>query len=283
VLSGDLEEQQRVLAIVHDMRAQRAHLGARTTLAKGAELEADLDEYIASLTNAMSFDDADAVVRLSRFEDELARIRAPLSTTFDDILSRERTRRGNLRSAHSLAQLGQWGVAIGCVLGMMLVLSSVIAVTRWLATSSASAITPGAAPLHRERIDAAALVDRAVKNHRDDAHGRGVRLRYEAQLSITLFADRERIKHVVDSMLEMAVAEAQPASELVVHVASAETGVRFAIIEPGPGAETATNHDYALQLCSRIIEAHGGRLGIQSSSISRTYWFTLPSEPSMLR
>jgi signal transduction histidine kinase len=38
-----------------------------------------------------------------------------------------------------------------------------------------------------------------------------------------------------------------------------------------------------LQQCDRIVEAHGGRLGIQSSPISRTYWFTLPAEPVLLR
>jgi hypothetical protein len=69
----------------------------------------------------------------------------------------------------------------------------------------------------------------------------------------------------------------------VVHIAAARGDIRFAIIEPGPGIEPSADYEAVLQLCEQVIEAHGGRLGIQTSSISRTYWFALPTEPSLLR
>lgn len=347
VLSGDLEEQQRVLAIVHEMKAERDLLQARATLDKGAMLEADLEEYIAKLMHAMTFDDEDAVSRLARFEDELVRIRNPLGLTFDEIVGRERARREELRSAQTLARGAQWAVAIASLLGLALALGALRAVLRKLPAMTeanlqrsrdelvaaagelrrpldailaetmrlrvrardaadahalesiaanasrlsgmlaelldVTAMQTGATTLRREHCDAVMLVDRALKDHRDTATERGVRLRYEAQLAIQVFADRERLRHVLDSLLQIAIDAARPGAELVVHVAAADGGVRFAIIEAGPGTDAAPPNDLALNLCNRVIEAHGGRFGVQTSSISRTYWFTLPSEPALLR
>jgi signal transduction histidine kinase len=280
MLSGDLKEQQRVFAIVHEMKKERAQLDARRSLAKGGELEADLDQYIASLTNAMSFDDDDPIVRLSRFEDELARIRSPLSSTFDAIISRERSRREDLRSAHSLARSAQWGVLIASSLGALLLIGGSLSVLRRLSVSTGTMAT-GSRSLQREALDAAALLDRAVRDHRDAALQRGIRLRYEAQLAISVFADRERIQHVLDSLLQTAIAAARSSSELVVHVARFDSGIRFAIIEPGPYA--VADDEIDLQLSRRVVEAHGGRIGIQTSAVSRTFWLTLPTEPTLLR
>ena len=348
ILSGDLKEQQRVLAIIQNIRIERTKLNPRASLVKGAELEAQLDEYAASLVHAMSFDDDNAVARLSRFEDELARIRAPLSLAFDDIISRERSRREELRSAESLARAARWAVLVASVLSLLLVVTTARSVVRKLAplgetagllksrneliaaaaelrapletmlTDAAqlrthtknthdarlldniarnvsrvngmltelldvTALQTGNTALRREPVDATMLVDGAIRDHRELALQRELKLRYESQLSITVFVDRERIRHVVDSLLQIAIAAARPGAELVLQVAAAGRGVRFAIIEPGPGADPIAIQDLALHLCSRVVEAHGGRLGMQASTISRTYWFTLPNEQSLLR
>jgi signal transduction histidine kinase len=287
VMVGDLQEQQRALAIVHDIKAQRDRLAARATLANGALLEAELDEFIASLNHAMGFDDADPIVRLSKFEDELARIRGPLALQFDDVVSRERARRESLRSTLSLARYAQWAISIASLLGAVLVVGTGAGVLRRTRatplTGDLLMMKTGASALRRESLDAVALTDRAIKDHRSAAHERGIRLRYEAQLATTIFGDAERIKHVLDSLLQIAIEAARPGAELVVHVSAADAGVRFAIIEPQPAAEPVSGHDLVLQQCDRIVEAHGGRLGIQSSPISRTYWFTLPAEPVLLR
>ena len=132
VLSGDLKEQQRVLAIVHAMQSERAALNARATLPSGAVLEADLEEYIAALMPLMARDDDDAVTRLARFEDELVRIRAPLATTFDDIVADERANRAELRSAQTLARGAQWAVVVASVLGVLLAIGALLAVSRVL-------------------------------------------------------------------------------------------------------------------------------------------------------
>jgi signal transduction histidine kinase len=347
MLSGDLKEQQRVLAIVHAIKDERERLHARATLPSGAVLEADLDEYVAALLGVMSIDDDDAIRRLADFEDELVRIRNPLVMTFDEIASRERARRDTLRSTQTLARGAQWAVLVSSVLGILLAIGAAIGVLRKLSSPpdqnvtrsrnelvaaadelrrpleniiaetsrlrlgardagdakaldsiathasrvngmlgellDVTAIQTGAISLRREQSDALTLVDRAIKDHRDTATAHGVKLRYEAQLAVHVFADRERIRHVLDSLIQIAITSARPGAELVVHVANAEGGVRFAIIESGPGTDSAPANDLALHLCSRVVEAHGGRMGVQTSAISRTYWFTLPTEPSLLR
>lgn len=143
ILSGDQKEQQRVLAIVQDMRRAREGLAARSTLQNGAMLEADLEEFIAASMNAMSIEDVDPVGRLSKFEDELARIRAPISATFDDVIAKERARRESLRSASSIAHIAQIGVGIAAGIALLLIVGFVIPAVR---TSSILANRDEAAP-----------------------------------------------------------------------------------------------------------------------------------------
>ncbi len=130
ILSGDQKEQQRVLAIVQDMRRVRESLAARTTLQNGAVFEADLEEFIAAIMNAMSIEDVDPIGRLSKFEDELVRIRAPMSATFDDVVAKERARRESLRSASSIAHIAQIGVGIAAGIAALLILGFVIPAVR---------------------------------------------------------------------------------------------------------------------------------------------------------
>jgi hypothetical protein len=347
VMTGDLEEQQRVFAIVQDMRAQRARLGPATAFKHAARLFADLDEYVAALTALMSVEDSDPIARLSAFEDDLARIRAPLAGTFDEIVSAQRMQRESLRSADTLARGAQWGVGIAGALAVLLLgfatvdmrnagsgrdarssltrsrnellaaatdlrapLENIIAessrlrlgqhdamTTRGLEDIAkhasrvnamlaelldVSAIQTGATALRREPVDAGKLVARVIEDHVGEAEQRGIRLRYDSPLGTAVFADRERIKYVLSSLLEVSIASVRSGAELAVHVAAMEAGIRFTIIEPGPGTDSHFGHDLALHLCSRVVEAHGGRLGIQTSAISRTYWFTLPTEPALL-
>lgn len=342
VLTGDQKEQQRVLAIIHDMNRHRKQLGLRAAVEKGGVLEADLDEYIAALVNTMSFDDDDPIVKISHFEDELARIRAPIQMTFDEVVAGEHERRESLRSARTIARAAQWGLGAAGALTIVIVAGLGIGVLRrarsqdieqiarsreeLVAASSllrspleaviaeasklrlmmahsgqlravetigrnasrvngllaelldVTALQTGATSLRPEAIDAAVLLDRVVKDHRDEAHARGVRLRYEAQLAIGAFADRERIRHVLDTLVDVALVGTQPGAELVVHVGSTGDEVRFAVIEAGTRFdESASESELPIRLCSRVVEAHGGRLGIQASAIGRTYWFTLPT------
>jgi hypothetical protein len=119
ILGGDRKEELRIQAIVAAMYAARAHVGPQTGLPKRADLEAALDEYVASLSNAIEIEEPDTVARLSHFEDELVRVRARLSLVFDDIVSRERTARQSLRSVDRLIPAAQWAVLGAGVIGIL--------------------------------------------------------------------------------------------------------------------------------------------------------------------
>jgi len=155
-----------------------------------------------------------------------------------------------------------------------------------------TAIQAGTVTLRREPCDVATLVDRAIKQHREQAHERGIRLRFEAQLAMSVSADRQRIVHVLATLLGVAIRTARIGAELVLSATPCDDGVRFAIIDAGVSvampemfqpAVGAVPDDLALQLTQRVVEAHGGRMGIDTATAGRTYWFTLPTEPSVLR
>ncbi len=155
-----------------------------------------------------------------------------------------------------------------------------------------TAVQTGTVSLHRVPCDVATLVDHAIKQHREAAHERGIRLRFEASLSLTVSADSERISNVLASLLGLAITSARIGAEIVMSAAPADDGVRFAVTDAGVSvpmpstfqpAVAAPPNDLALQLSQRVIEAHGGRFGIESATAGRTYWFTLPTEPRLLR
>jgi hypothetical protein len=48
-------------------------------------------------------------------------------------------------------------------------------------------------------------------------------------------------------------------------------------------AVAAAPDDLALHLSRRVIESHGGRMGVEAATAGRSYWVTLPTEPRMSR
>jgi signal transduction histidine kinase len=287
MMSGDHEEQQRVLAIIDELKRDRALLDARFTLPHGPSLEAHLDEYQLAIIDAMADFNDDPVERLTRFEDRLAKVRIPLVATFDDLIASERSRRSSLRSASNLGQSAQWTLLLASAIGVMLAIGVCVTVLRRISrvdlTPRARSGSLSQSALLREPFDVMELLDEAIAEHRPRAAQRGLRMRFEPQPGVIVLADRERVREVLDGLLEAAILDGSPSSELVVHVGSGDGGIRVAVIEPGPGCDTTAADPVALLACRQIIEAHGGRLGVQSSSISRTYWFTIPGEPALLR
>lgn len=281
--SGDAKEQQRVLAIIDDLKRDRSLLDSRFTLPYGPKLEANLDEYQLGVIDAMADFHEDPVERLTRFEDRVEKVRLPLSATFDDLVAHERTRRSELRSASMMGRSAQWTLLLATTIGVLLAIGLCVAVLRKLAKAG-PAVSPANMPRHgllRQLMDITEVISDAIAKRRAIASQRELRLRFEPQPAAMVMADRDRMREVVDTILDTAILDARPSSELVVHVSSAEGGIRVAVIEPGPGM--AGSDPDSLRASRQLVEAHGGRLGVQSSAISTTYWFTLPVEPAVLR
>jgi signal transduction histidine kinase len=119
-------------------------------------------------------------------------------------------------------------------------------------------------------------------------------VRSAASTATPVCADRERVVRVLTALLGEAIAAARVGAEIIVGHAPSPEGVRFTINEasptlPGPlerlyePAAVAPSSKLELLLCKRVIEAHGGRMGMEVAATGRTCWFTLPAEPSLLR
>jgi hypothetical protein len=130
ILIGDLKEKLRIQAIEADMAARRHEVIPLSTLTNADVLDRALDDYIASLDKVLEVSSDDTVQRLQHFETELVRIRAPLAMAFEDVISRERAARGDLRSADRLVTIAQWAVGAACGLGLLLSLGASIALRR---------------------------------------------------------------------------------------------------------------------------------------------------------
>ena len=161
-----------------------------------------------------------------------------------------------------------------------------------------SRIQTAAVSLRREQSDAESLVERAIQPFHARAKERAIRLRSEARSSTSVYADRERIGHVLTTLIGTALKPARPGAEIIVSAAPAEDVVRFAVVDSGTGAlpeplsQMFGRHtqfgteapDLGLYVCKRLVEAHGGRLGVEvEPGRGNTYWFTLPTEPRLLR
>ncbi len=130
LLIGDLKEKLRIQAIEADIAARRHEVGPLAAVTNIDVLDRALEDYIGALDKVLEVSSDDTVQRLEHFETELVRIRAPLAMAFDDVISRERAARVDLRSADHLVAVAQWAVGIACGLGLLLSLGAAIALRR---------------------------------------------------------------------------------------------------------------------------------------------------------
>jgi K+-sensing histidine kinase KdpD len=359
LLTGDLKEAQRVLAIEAEMNQERTRAETREQ-----GLDDLIDDYVEAVVSSASMVRTDPGVALARFEDDLIRVRRPLTLAFDAMVSRERAMIDASNSSQRLARWAQLALVVAATLAVLLTIGSALAMSLLLRrdkertrgaeavadrattqhrnllaasdelrgplakivtqaaelrakdrpeeetqilqsiASSASrvdnllrqlldvtAVQAGTVALRQEPCDVATLVDRAIQDHREAAHERGLRLRFETRLSLTVSADPERIAYALSSLLGLAIKSARIGAEILMSAVPTDNAVRFAIVDSGasvpipasfPPAVTAPPIDVVLQLCQRVIEAHGGRFGIEAAAAGRTYWFTLPTEPRLL-
>jgi signal transduction histidine kinase len=164
-----------------------------------------------------------------------------------------------------------------------------------------AAIRTGKLELRRASCDLAALVREQVEAQRVAAPDRSMRLHVPAGgAPIPIEADADRIGQVVANYLTNALKYAPPDQPVDIFVEARRGRARVAVRDAGrgipkaeraqvwelfhraPGAATQgeTNSGslgLGLYICKTIVEAHGGRLGVQSAvGKGSTFWFTLP-------
>ena len=157
----------------------------------------------------------------------------------------------------------------------------------------ASAADADALQLQRRKTELRALleqtIDRAVSS-RDRS-----RVVLDAQQPVALDIDDLRIERVVCNLLHNALKYSAAASRVVVRLEAREHLARVCVTDAGPGlsetdkdvvfdkfkrASTATSHEghgLGLYVSKRIVEAHGGTIGVDSvRGVGSCFFFDLP-------
>ncbi|HZN13480.1 MAG TPA: ATP-binding protein [Acidimicrobiales bacterium] len=156
---------------------------------------------------------------------------------------------------------------------------------------SLSRIEAGAMRPERQAVDVAELVQLVV--HRLDAVFRQVRVEIAIAPSLPLVdADHTQLEQVVANLLENAARHAPPRSTVrveirrkgdavEVRIADEGTGVpdweRERIFEPFRRGDGSQSSGIGLAICRAVIEAHGGRIAVESTpGGGATFVFSIP-------
>lgn len=153
--------------------------------------------------------------------------------------------------------------------------------------------------LDRRRTDLTTLARNALAAHGARADERRVRLALAAPETLTVMADGDRIREVIDNLLDNAIRHAPPDSPVVVTLDVVPTGVRVAVADAGPGltadaaahvfdrfyrADDARDREHGgtglgLAIARAIAEAHAGHLTVDSvPGHGATFTLVLPGD-----
>ncbi len=160
----------------------------------------------------------------------------------------------------------------------------------------AAKIEAGGLSVERRAEDATALVEETVEQLGPLAAARDQRL--EARLPSWLppvLCDRERVLQVLSNLVGNAIKFSPEGGAILLVVEAAPGAVRIAVIDQGPGIpgpalkrifdryyqlgrEAGKGAGLGLFIAKGIVEAHGGRLEVESEvGRGSRFWFTLPA------
>ncbi len=143
--------------------------------------------------------------------------------------------------------------------------------------------------LRREPSELGALLSESVDRYILPVQRRAVQL--DIRQTTKSRIDRDRTQRVIGSFLHSAVTYGYPGSPLVVRLEEHERRATVSIANSGPGLTSAQAKaiferryptgtralPIGLYVSRKIIEAHGGKVGVESTpSVGATFWFTMP-------
>ena len=149
--------------------------------------------------------------------------------------------------------------------------------------------------LHLSSMEPQNVVDRAREQFDGLAAAAGIRLQTTCTANGTLMCDRERVGQILSNLVGNALKFTKAGDEVTIAATASDGRVRFAVSDHGPGVPpdeqarmfeaykqgSKTSHrggiGLGLYICKKLVEAHGGRIGVTSGTgQGSTFWFELP-------
>ena len=164
-----------------------------------------------------------------------------------------------------------------------------------------SRIQAGRIEVHARSVQARALLETSLEQNRALARDKGVELTLGAPMfDRAVLADPERLNLVLTNLVTNAIRHTPRGGDVRLRSAPADDGqVRFEVSDTGegidpkwfpslfdrffriPGSRPGSGVGLGLYICKEIVEAHGGRIGVESDpGHGSVFWFTLPTAPS---
>jgi PAS domain S-box-containing protein len=163
-----------------------------------------------------------------------------------------------------------------------------------------SRLQAGKLQIHPERIDLAAIVQRAVQQQQQVAPDRAIQLRLsQPEQPVWVYADADRLEQVLLNYLTNALKYSPPDQPVEVGCDIEGSRARVWVRDRGPGlpeaeqkrlwqqyyrvpgievqSGTGVGLGLGLMIVKQIVQLHGGEVGLTSApGRGSTFWFTLP-------
>jgi two-component system, NtrC family, sensor histidine kinase KinB len=158
-----------------------------------------------------------------------------------------------------------------------------------------SRIQAGRIELHTRPMLSTSLLQQAVDAHRALAADKGIELAVgKLTVDRQVLADPDRVQLVIGNLVQNAIRYTPPAGSVELRAAPDGDALRFEVSDTGPGVAAehlprlfdrfyrvpgapAGGAGLGLYICKEIVEAHGGRVGVESDvGRGSIFWFTLP-------